>query len=117
VQKKAAKSANHANDSVWDTLAQRRRIARICAPFKAYSGERALKAIGDRLQAPCYLSRDDHDRKIRARKQRKDIGKHSFVNSTIKLWNQRPAEALATFPYRSHIVKKKVRKVIKSEVN
>jgi len=39
---------------------------------------------------------DDHDRKIRARKQRTDIGKHCFVNRTIKLWNQLPAEALAT---------------------
>jgi len=108
VQKKAAKFANHTNDSVWEILAQRRRIARICAPFKAYSGERALKASGDRLQGPCYLSRDDHDRNIRARKHTIDIGKYSFVNSTIKLWSQWPAEALATFPHRSHIVKKRV---------
>jgi len=40
VQKKAAKFANHANDSVWETLAQPRNIARICALFKAYTGER-----------------------------------------------------------------------------
>jgi hypothetical protein len=116
VQKKAAIFANHTNDSVWETLAQRRRIARICAPFKAHSGERALKAIGDRLQGPCYLSRDDHDRKIQARKHRTDIGKYSFVNTTIKLWNQRPAEALETFPCRSYIVKERVTKVIISEV-
>jgi hypothetical protein len=69
VQKKAAKFANHTNDSAWETLAQRRKIARICALFKAYTGERAWKDIGDRLQGPCYLRRDDHDRKIRARKQ------------------------------------------------
>jgi hypothetical protein len=48
-------------------------------------------------QGPRYLSRDDHDHKFRARKQRTNIGKYRFVNSTIKLWNQLPAEALATF--------------------
>jgi hypothetical protein len=33
----------------------------ICALFKAYTGERAWKAIGDRLRRPSYLSRVDHD--------------------------------------------------------
>jgi hypothetical protein len=64
---------------------------------KNVTGERAWKAIGERLQEPCYLSRDDHDRKIRSRKQRTDIGKHYFVNRTIRLWNNLPAEALVTF--------------------
>jgi hypothetical protein len=113
IRKKAAKFANHTNDSVWETLATRSKIARICALF---IGERAWKALGDRLQGPCYLSRDDHDRKMRARKQRTDIGKYSFVNRTIKLWNQLPAETLATFPCKSHIFRKRFRKVIKSEV-
>jgi hypothetical protein len=31
------------------SLAQRRKIARMCALYKAYTGERAWKAIGDRL--------------------------------------------------------------------
>jgi hypothetical protein len=53
VQNKAAKFANHTKDSVWETLAQRRKIARICALFKVYAGERAWKATGDRLQGPC----------------------------------------------------------------
>jgi hypothetical protein len=65
----------------WDTLAQRREIARICAVFKAYTGERAWKTISDRLQKPYYLSRVDHDRKIRSRKQKTDTGKYSFVNT------------------------------------
>jgi hypothetical protein len=100
VQKTAAKFTvghNHRNGSDWEALAQRRKIARLCALFKAYTGERAWKAIGERLQGPCYLSRDDHDRKIRSRKQRTDIGKYSFVNRTVKLWNNLPAEALVTF--------------------
>jgi hypothetical protein len=72
-------------------LAQRRKIARICALFKAYTGERAWKVVGDRLQKPCYLSRVNHDKKIRSRKQRTDIGKYSFV-----IRNQLLADALRT---------------------
>jgi hypothetical protein len=52
VQKKAAKFASGHNDrngSDWEPLAQRRNIARICALFKAYTGERAWKAIGTML--------------------------------------------------------------------
>jgi len=59
-------------------------------------------------------SRDDHDRKIRTRKQRKDSGKYSAVNRTIKLWNQLPTETLATFPCKSNIFRTRVRKVITS---
>ena len=76
VQKKAVKFANNTNDSVWEILAQRRKMA-LCS--KACTGERAWKSVGDRLKGPCYLSRDIHDRKIRARKQRTDVGKHCFV--------------------------------------
>ena len=38
VQKKAAKFAHHTNSSNWETLASRRKLSRICALFKAYSG-------------------------------------------------------------------------------
>jgi hypothetical protein len=76
VLQKAAKFADHTSDSVWETLAQRRKTACICTLFKAYFGKWVWKAVGDRLQGPCYLSRDDHNRKIRARKRRRDIGIH-----------------------------------------
>jgi hypothetical protein len=88
VQRKAAKFANLTNASDWDTLAQRRTVARLCALLKAYNKEWSWKAIGARLHRPYYLSRVDHVRKIRDRKQRMDIRKHSFVNRTIKIWNQ-----------------------------
>jgi hypothetical protein len=54
----------------------------------------------------------DHARKIRSRKQKTDIGKYSFVNRTIQLWNQLPADALWTLPCKSSNFKKRVRKVI-----
>jgi hypothetical protein len=51
-------------------------------------------AIGDRLQAPSYLSRVDPRWKIRARKQRTHIGKYSLVNRSITDWNQLPEGAI-----------------------
>jgi len=58
------------------------------------------------------LSRVDHVRKIRDRKQRTQIGKYSFVNKTIENWNQLPAEALGTFPCKPKIFRKRFRKAI-----
>ena len=110
VKKKAAKFTNHTNYSVWETLAKRRKIARICDLFKAYTAERAWKSIGGRLKEPRYLSRDDLDRKIRVRKQSTVIGKFSFVNRTIKLWNQLPAEALATFPVNHILLERRLKR-------
>jgi hypothetical protein len=64
------------------------------------------------VKRPCYLSRNDHDCKIMARKQRTDVGKYCFINRTIKMWNKLPNEALKTFPCTSHICRERVRKVI-----
>jgi len=63
VQKKAATFAHHKKSSNWETLASRRKLLRINALFKAYSGERVWKPIGDRLKRSRYLSRVDHERK------------------------------------------------------
>ena len=98
VQKKAAQFTNRTKGSDRDTLAHRRTIARLCALFKAYCGERTWKAKRDRLRRAYCMSRVDHVRKIRERKQNTDIGKYYIVNRTIKNWNQLPAEALGTFP-------------------
>jgi hypothetical protein len=114
-QKKAAKFANHTNNSGWETLVQCKKTVRICALFKARTGEWAWKSIGDRLKGPYDLSKDDHERNIWARIQRTDIGKYSFVNRTIKMWGQLPAEVLETCPCNSHIFRKRVGKVIISE--
>jgi hypothetical protein len=85
VRKRAAIFANNINGSGREPLAQRRLIARICALFKAYTGGQAWKAVVDRLLRvkPCYLRTDDHNRKIRTRKQRTDVGKYSVVNRNI----------------------------------
>jgi len=75
-------------------------------------GVGATWPIGDRLKRPHYLSRVDHERKIRSRRQRTDIGKYSFVNRTIQHCNQLPAEVLGIIPSKPITFKKRVRKVI-----
>jgi hypothetical protein len=74
VQKKVATFADHMNVLVWETLAQHSKTACICTLFKAYTGEWAWKAIRDRLQGPCYLSKEYHIRKIRSRAQKQILG-------------------------------------------
>jgi hypothetical protein len=76
-----------------------------------HNGERAWKDIGDRLQAPYYLSRVDHFWKIRARMIRTDVGKFSFVNRTITEWNQLPKGAIGTPSIKTHTFRLRVRKV------
>ena len=116
VQKKAAKFAHHKNSPNWETLSSRRKLSRICGLFDAYSGERAWKPVGDRLERSHYLSRVDHERKIKSSRQRTDIGKYSFVNRTIQHWNQLPAEVLGILPCKPITLKKRVKKVI-TELN
>ena len=115
VQKKAVKFAHHINNPTWETLASRRKIARIGALHKAYCGERAWKDVRNRLERPHCLSRADRNRKIRSRRQRTDRGKYWFVNRTIEDWNRLLAEVLEHLPCSSTAFRKRLRNVI-SEV-
>jgi len=65
-----------------------------------------LAVYRGQVAEPCYQSRDDHDHKIRARKQRTDIVKYCFVKRT---------NCGINFACKSHIVRKRIRKVIQSE--
>jgi hypothetical protein len=48
----------------------------------------------------------------RSRKQKTNIGKYSFVNRTIQVWNQLPADVLGTLSFKPSTFRKRVRKVI-----
>jgi hypothetical protein len=74
--------------------------------------QRTWKATSDRLQKPCYLSRVDNDNEIRNRKQRRDVGKCSFLNWTLQLWIQLFAHALGALSTKPNILREKVIKVI-----
>ena len=111
VQSKAARFAHNTKNPNWETLTSRRELSRICALFKAYSGDRAWNLIGNRLKRPHYLSRVDHGRKIRSRKQRTDIGKYSFLNRTIQLWNSLPAEVFENLPPQPNHLQKEDKEI------
>jgi len=121
VLNKAAKFAHHSGGSEWEPLAKGRTIARMCAPYKAYTGDRSWRVIGDRLQAPSYLSRVAYYYyyyyywKIRARKQRTDVGKYSFVNRSITYWNKLPEGAIGASHGKTRIFEMTIRKVKTSE--
>jgi hypothetical protein len=66
--------------------------------------------MGKRLQAPYYRSRVDH-LDTRSRKIKTDVGKFSFVNSTIADWNRLPEGAIGTSLIKTHIFRKRVRQV------
>jgi len=44
-----------------------------------------------------------------------DVGKYSFVNRTIKSWNQLPAGLLASFLCKLNTLRKRVKNVVKSK--
>jgi hypothetical protein len=87
----------------------------VCATFKAYTRKQAWKIIGDRLLHKIYLSRDDYNRKIRTRKQRRCVGKYYFVNKSFKSWNQLPAALHASFPLKLNTFRKRVTNVVTSK--
>jgi len=86
-------------------------------PIRSVHWRIGMESYWGWLKGACYLSREDHDQKIRGRTQGTDIGKYSFVHRTIKLWNQPPAEVLATFPCKPHSFRKRVRSVFVSKGN
>ncbi|KAJ4430057.1 hypothetical protein ANN_22265 [Periplaneta americana] len=90
------------NDTIkelkWETLENRRRKTRITALYRAHLGQKAWVDITARLEKPTYYGRNDHDFKIKCRKQKTDVGKFSFLNRTINDWNDLPASVFEGCP-------------------
>jgi hypothetical protein len=53
-----------------------------------------------------------YTQEIRSRKRRTDAGKYSFVNRTIKNWNQLPVGLLASFTCKINTFTKTVKNVV-----
>jgi len=55
VQKKAAKFANHANDSVWETLVQRRKLAFVpCLKHTHENGHGIMEICGGQVKSAIH---------------------------------------------------------------
>jgi hypothetical protein len=115
VLKRAVKFVNNINESGWGTLAQRRMIDRICANCKLHIGRWSWKAIWHSLVKPCYLSREDYNRKVKNRKQRTYVDKYLLVIRTIKSWDQLPANLLVSFTCQLNTFRKRDKNVVKSK--
>ncbi|KAJ4439248.1 hypothetical protein ANN_07368 [Periplaneta americana] len=65
------------NDTIkelrWETLENRRRKTRITSLYRAHLGQKAWVDITAQLEKPTYYGRNDHDFKIRCRKQKTDV--------------------------------------------
>ncbi|KAJ4439256.1 hypothetical protein ANN_07376 [Periplaneta americana] len=66
------------NDTIkelkWETLENRRRKTRITSLYRAHLGQKAWVDITAQLEKPKYYGRNDHDFKIKCRKQKTDVG-------------------------------------------
>jgi hypothetical protein len=82
----------------------------MCALYKAYTGERAWKAIGDRLQAPSYLIWSIIIKKSEPENKEQSSG-NTLLNKSITNWNLLPEEATDTSHGKMFIFKTRVRKV------
>jgi hypothetical protein len=80
--------------------------------FCLLPAQSGLESYRGQILRPHYLSREDHNRKIRPRKQRTDIGKFSFLNRTIISWNQLPTDLIPSFPFKLNKFRKRVKKLI-----
>jgi hypothetical protein len=96
VQKRAAKFANNINELGCETFAKRGLITRICVLFKAHTGGRVWKAIGDS-------------------ETKENGGKCSFVNRAIKSWNQVPSALPASFTCKFSTFRKRVKNGVTSK--
>ena len=54
---------------------------------------------------------------IRTRKQRTVVDKYSFINRTVKSWNQLPAGLLASFPCKLNTFRKRAKNVVTNKGN
>ncbi|KAJ4450891.1 hypothetical protein ANN_02324 [Periplaneta americana] len=78
------------NDTIkelkWETLENRRRKIRITSLYRAHLGQKAWVDITARLEKPTYYGRNDHDFKIKYRKQKTDVDKN--MSEAFYLWKK-----------------------------
>jgi hypothetical protein len=67
-----------------------------------------LEGVDNRRGCRCTVTLQDRDK----RQHWTDVGKNSFVNRTIKSWNQLPAGLVASFKCKINSLRKKVKNVV-----
>ena len=75
----------------WNLLETRRKIARLCLMFNIYHG---CGNLGNHIEKPYYVSRNDHQKKIRRIQSQLLSYYSSFFPKTIREWNQLNGETI-----------------------
>ena len=77
----------------WDVLETRRKIARLALMFNMYHGNSRVD-VSNIILGPCYIGRNDHQKKIRRLQSRILPYHNSFFPKTIRDWNGLPADVI-----------------------
>ena len=96
-----------ARDLHWPTLEQRRKDQRLCLMYKIVHGEVAITPEHLGLKASDGRTRASRKHKFREHQARTENLRHSFVNSTVRIWNTLPAtlaEADSATTFKSRLV-------------
>ncbi|KAJ4442228.1 hypothetical protein ANN_12094 [Periplaneta americana] len=67
----------------YQTLENRRKKTRITSLYRAHLGQKAWVDITARLEKPTYYGRNDHDFKIKCRKQKTDVENHNLSHTEL----------------------------------
>ncbi|KAJ4451962.1 hypothetical protein ANN_03446 [Periplaneta americana] len=92
------------NDTIkglrWETLENRRRKTRIISLYRAHLGQKAWVDITARLEKPTYYGRNDHDFKIKCRKQKTDFVLYGAETWTLRRSEEKRLEAFELWIWR-----------------
>lgn len=85
-------------DLEWKSLEDRRKFSKLCAVYKAQSGQPAWSEINKRLKAATFIGKNDHRNKLTVPRFRTEVGKNSFVGSATRIWNGLDKTVLTPLP-------------------
>lgn len=85
------------HDLGWEPLEKRRENAKLLAMYEITMGQEAWNKMADLIEKAKYLGRHDHCFKIAIRRYNSNVGRFSFLGTTIPKWNC-ISEVLSSWP-------------------
>jgi hypothetical protein len=84
----------------WESLECRRKTAKLATLYKITAGKEAWAELADGLAAAPLIGgrRNNHGRKIAMKSYNTNVGKFSFVGSTVPCWNKLNSNILNPWP-------------------
>ena len=79
----------------WESLEVRRKRDRLCNMYRVVSGSSGWGEIRHKIEGGSYKGRNDHAKKLQRKHGRTDVGRWSFLNRTIREWNELSEEVVS----------------------